>query len=75
LAEGLFPTSASGQAFEGGNGNCGKESYNANDGKQFDESEGPGRAARGKKISHKEDQYTADLHCQHKLNKQILQLF
>jgi len=40
LAEGLFAASASGQAFEGGYSDCGQESHNADDGKEFDEGEG-----------------------------------
>jgi len=63
----LFPTSASGQAFEGGNGHCGQEAHDADDGKKFDESERRSMPARGRNNAHKKDQYTYDLHCQHKL--------
>ena len=40
LAEGLFPASASSEAFEGGNGDNGQETHDANDGEEFDEGEG-----------------------------------
>ena len=40
LAEGLFPASASSEAFECGNGNYGEKSHDANDGEEFDEGEG-----------------------------------
>jgi hypothetical protein len=39
LAEGLFSATASSEAFEGGDGNCGEKSHNANDGEEFDEGE------------------------------------
>jgi hypothetical protein len=46
LVEGLFSASATSQAFEGGNSDCGEKSHDANNGKEFDEGEGrygPGR--------------------------------
>jgi hypothetical protein len=49
LAEGLFSASASGEAFEGGNSNCGEESHNDNDGEEFDEGKGRYGAERGVK--------------------------
>jgi hypothetical protein len=36
----LFAASAPGEAFEGGDGNCGEKSHNANDGEEFDKGEG-----------------------------------
>jgi hypothetical protein len=50
LAEGLFAASASGQAFESGNGNYGEKSHNANDGQEFDEGEGRYGAERGEGV-------------------------
>jgi hypothetical protein len=47
LAEGLFATSASGEAFEGGDSDGGQESHDANDGEKFDEGERRRTAARG----------------------------
>jgi hypothetical protein len=47
LAEGLFAASASGEAFEGGDSDCGEESHDANDGEEFDEGEGRYAVARG----------------------------
>jgi len=40
LAEGLFASSASSEAFEGGHSDCGQESHDANDGEEFNEGEG-----------------------------------
>ena len=40
MVEGLFSASATSQAFEGGNSNCGEKSHDANDGEEFDEGEG-----------------------------------
>jgi hypothetical protein len=40
LVEGLFAASASGEAFEGGDSDCGEEAHDANDGEKFDEGEG-----------------------------------
>jgi hypothetical protein len=40
LAEGLFSATASCEAFEGGDSDCGEKSHNANDGEEFDEGEG-----------------------------------
>jgi hypothetical protein len=39
LAESLFSATASGEAFEGGDGNCSEKSHNANDSEKFDEGE------------------------------------
>jgi hypothetical protein len=41
LVEGLFPASASSQAFQGGDSDYREESHNANDGEKFDEGERP----------------------------------
>jgi hypothetical protein len=49
LAEGLFASSASGQAFEGRYSDCGEESHDANYGEEFDEGEGRYGAERGVK--------------------------
>jgi hypothetical protein len=46
LVEGLFAASGSSEAFEGGNSNCGEESHDANNGKEFDEGERWRGAAR-----------------------------
>jgi len=40
LAEGLFAAAAPGEAFEGGDSDCGEEAHDANDGEEFDEGEG-----------------------------------
>jgi hypothetical protein len=47
LAEGLFAASASGEAFEGGDSDCGEKSHNADNGEEFDEGEGRYAVARG----------------------------
>jgi hypothetical protein len=47
LVEGLFAASASGEAFEGGDGDCGEKSHNADNGEEFDEGEGRYAVARG----------------------------
>jgi hypothetical protein len=36
----LLASSASSEAFEGGDGNCSEKPHNANDGEEFDEGEG-----------------------------------
>jgi hypothetical protein len=46
LAEGLFPASASGESFEGGDSDRGQESHDANDGEEFDEGERRDKVAR-----------------------------
>jgi hypothetical protein len=47
LAEGLFAAAAPGEAFEGGDSDCGEEAHDANDGEEFDEGEGRYAVARG----------------------------
>jgi hypothetical protein len=47
LAEGLFASSASREAFQGGHGNCGKESHDPNHGQEFDEGESRRSVTRG----------------------------
>jgi len=49
LAEGLFASSASGQALKGGDSNGGEEAHDANDGEEFDEGEGSYGTERGVK--------------------------
>ena len=40
LAEGLFAASASGEAFEGGDSDCGEKAHDSDNGEKFDEGEG-----------------------------------
>jgi len=47
LAKGLFSATASSEAFEGGDSDCGEKSHDANDGEEFDEGEGRYAVARG----------------------------
>jgi hypothetical protein len=47
LVECLFAAAAPGQALEGGDGDCGEKSHNANNGEKFDEGEGRYAVARG----------------------------
>jgi hypothetical protein len=49
LAEGLFAATASSEAFEGGNSDCGEKTHDANNGEKFDEGEGRYGAERGVK--------------------------
>jgi hypothetical protein len=46
LAESLFAAAAPGEAFEGGDSDCGEEAHDANDGEEFDEGECRRRVAR-----------------------------
>ena len=46
MAECLFATTASSEAFEGGDADGGQEAHDANNGEEFDEGEGRRRAAR-----------------------------
>jgi hypothetical protein len=43
----LFAASAPSEAFEGGHGNCGEKTHDANNGEKFDEGEGRYAVARG----------------------------
>ena len=40
LAEGLLPASASSEAFEGGDSDCGEKAHDSDNGEKFDEGEG-----------------------------------
>ena len=46
MAKGLFATTASGEAFEGGDSDNGQEAHDADNGEEFDEGEGRRGAAR-----------------------------